>query len=231
MDHCCPTRRADFPGNAMSMEQSRMPAGDSIRVGNQLTENERRTLELLLAGMPNKAVAAALEVSVRTAERWRARALRKLGVQTLVEAARIVGPASAAEPKMTASSFDPALSPADGAFSPEWYATAFRGTALGVVTVDLAGRFLSANGAFCNLVGQAESDLVRRHLSAVAHPDDATRDAESLRALFSGAIDSIYSEKRYARPEGVVVPARVMAGLVRDPKGLPIFAIGTIMSR
>lgn len=51
-----------------------------------MTERERETLRLLIAGMMNKDIAAELGVGVRTAELYVGRVLKKLGARTRTEA-------------------------------------------------------------------------------------------------------------------------------------------------
>ncbi|MBX3414242.1 MAG: response regulator transcription factor [Pirellulales bacterium] len=51
----------------------------------RLTERDRETLELLLAGIPNKAMAARLLISERAVEMRRAAIMRKLQVRSLAE--------------------------------------------------------------------------------------------------------------------------------------------------
>jgi two-component system, NarL family, response regulator NreC len=55
---------------------------------NALTERERTTAVLLAYGHTNRDVAAALRVSVRTAEAERARVMRKLGLERRAELVR-----------------------------------------------------------------------------------------------------------------------------------------------
>lgn len=55
----------------------------------RLTPPEQDVLDLMLAGKPNKAIASALGVSVRTVEDRRARIMKKLAVDTLAELVRL----------------------------------------------------------------------------------------------------------------------------------------------
>jgi DNA-binding NarL/FixJ family response regulator len=55
---------------------------------SRLTARERETVQLLAEGKSNKEVAAALGVSIRTAETHRARLLRKLGLKSLAALVR-----------------------------------------------------------------------------------------------------------------------------------------------
>lgn len=54
----------------------------------ELTEREREVMDLVVAGRPNKLIADALAISVRTVEVHRARVFDKLGVRSAVELAR-----------------------------------------------------------------------------------------------------------------------------------------------
>jgi FixJ family two-component response regulator len=56
-----------------------------------LCPREKQTMELIVAGKPNKLIARELDVSHRTVDRLRAAVFRKTGVETAVELACIVG--------------------------------------------------------------------------------------------------------------------------------------------
>jgi two-component system response regulator DctR len=70
----------------------------SLRLGDaqrrqrlqELTEREREVMQLVAAGRPNKLVADALQISVRTVEVHRARIFDKLGVRSAVELAHLL---------------------------------------------------------------------------------------------------------------------------------------------
>ena len=57
---------------------------------NQLTERERDVMNRVAAGLPNKLVADALHISVRTVEVHRARVFDKLEVKSAVELANLL---------------------------------------------------------------------------------------------------------------------------------------------
>jgi PAS domain S-box-containing protein len=57
---------------------------------DQLTARERKVVELVAAGLPNKEVAFRLGISLRTVEGHRARAMHKLGLRTLPELVRLL---------------------------------------------------------------------------------------------------------------------------------------------
>ena len=62
----------------------------------ELSTRERQVLEALVAGRPNKIIAADLEISIRTVEVHRARMLQRLGTRRLADAIRLAVIASLA---------------------------------------------------------------------------------------------------------------------------------------
>jgi two-component system response regulator FixJ len=65
-------------------------AAAAARLLGDLTPREREVLDLLVAGLPNKAIALELGASPRTIEVHRARILEKLAVRSLPELVRLV---------------------------------------------------------------------------------------------------------------------------------------------
>ena len=57
-----------------------------------LTEREREVMRLVVEGKPNKLIADALDISVRTVEVHRARLFDKMGVKSAVELANLLRP-------------------------------------------------------------------------------------------------------------------------------------------
>jgi len=63
---------------------------DVLRRLESLTEDERKILELLMSGTPNKVIAKQFDIGLRTVERRRQRVFAKMGVQTVAELTRKV---------------------------------------------------------------------------------------------------------------------------------------------
>jgi len=57
---------------------------------DELTAGERQVLDLMAAGMPNKKVAPALGIALRTVEARRKRIFSKLGTRSLLEIANLL---------------------------------------------------------------------------------------------------------------------------------------------
>ena len=56
----------------------------------ELTEREREVMQLVIDGKPNKLIADALDISVRTVEVHRARVFDKMSVKSAVELANLL---------------------------------------------------------------------------------------------------------------------------------------------
>jgi FixJ family two-component response regulator len=70
--------------------RQRLARVDAIRRQfSRLSAKERQVLEMIKGGQPNKAIAAALDVTPRAVEMRRASLMKKLGVRTLAELLRL----------------------------------------------------------------------------------------------------------------------------------------------
>jgi DNA-binding CsgD family transcriptional regulator len=67
----------------------RAPGGRALA---ELTERERDVMRLVVDGRPNKLIADALDISVRTVEVHRARVFDKMNVKSAVELANLLHP-------------------------------------------------------------------------------------------------------------------------------------------
>jgi two-component system response regulator DctR len=65
------------------------------RALSDLTEREREVMQLVVEGRPNKLIADALDISVRTVEVHRARVFEKMNVKSAVELANLLRPPQA----------------------------------------------------------------------------------------------------------------------------------------
>ena len=59
---------------------------------------------------------------------------------------------------------------------------------LGMVMMDSENRFISANKAFCNMLGYTFQELVKLTLSEISHPDGFLAEAEIVRKLKKGEV-------------------------------------------
>jgi len=99
---------------------------------------------------------------------------------------------------------------------------------IGIVTVELDGRLLTVNPAFCNILGYSAEELTHLSIEDITHPDDREETTSRFQALVQGDIDSYELEKRYIRRDGATIIGRARAGLVRDVNGIPLMLVGEV---
>lgn len=96
-----------------------------------------------------------------------------------------------------------------------------RDAVTGMAFVALDGRYVSANPAFCRIVGRSEAELAALSPAEITHPGDRARTASTLKLLLAGEMPSEHSKKRYVRPDGTVVVALRTTTVARDHAGRP----------
>jgi len=97
-----------------------------------------------------------------------------------------------------------------------------------IVPIALAtpdGKFLSANAAYCKMLGYTESELRSLGFQRITHPADLTDNVQLHNDLVTGQNDGFTLEKRYIRKDGETVWVRANMSLVRDAKGHPLQVI------
>jgi len=103
----------------------------------------------------------------------------------------------------------------------------FEQAGVGVVEIDgLTGRFIRANGKFCELVGYSEDELLAMTFRDVTHPDDLERNVSQVKALVQGELPMFSVEKRFLRKDG----SAVWAALTARPLDLPGAALHHLVS-
>jgi len=109
--------------------------------------------------------------------------------------------------------------------SEETFRAAFEHAPVGMCLVNPDGRFLKVNGAFCHMLGYAESELVSKTFRDITHPDDLDASNEWVRKLLTGETTFIDLEKRYIHNRGHAVWGTVRAFLIHNTDGSPHFFV------
>jgi two-component system, cell cycle sensor histidine kinase and response regulator CckA len=102
-------------------------------------------------------------------------------------------------------------------------------TAVGLAQVSLGFKIISANEAYCNMLGYQEKDLVGRHLKEITHPDMIEENIQKQVNLASGKIDHYRMEKKFIHKNGQTVHAILDANLIRDFSGNAIYFLGSVV--
>lgn len=112
--------------------------------------------------------------------------------------------------------------------SEERFRRTFDSASIGVIVVDVEGRAVQVNPAFCAMLGYDEGELRGVSFQAVSHPDDVEATATCARAALQGGAQSYHLEKRYLHKRGHVVWGLLSSALVRDAQGTPLYFISQI---
>jgi diguanylate cyclase (GGDEF)-like protein/PAS domain S-box-containing protein len=98
----------------------------------------------------------------------------------------------------------------------EQFRCSFEDAAIGMMIVDLDGRYLQVNDAFCAIVGHPRATLVGLHRESITHPDDLAADEEAVHRLLAGEGRSFTCEKRFLHAAGHPVWTSMNVTLIRD---------------
>jgi len=109
--------------------------------------------------------------------------------------------------------------------SEEKFRSSFENAAIGMVLVDLDGKFLQVNGAFCSMVGYSKLELMSKTFSDITYPEDLAEDMLNVQRALRGDIDSFQMEKRYIHKNGETIWVLLNAALVRETGHEPRFFI------
>jgi len=106
--------------------------------------------------------------------------------------------------------------------SEEKFRLAFEGSASGMALMSIAGEFLHANSALCELLQYPEAELRNRSLLQCIHPDDFVHTEQTLSNLALGAAKCGRVELRWLRRDGALVWGQTSLSLVHDSRGQPL---------
>ncbi len=108
------------------------------------------------------------------------------------------------------------------------FSAAFDDSPIAMDVVDLQGRFVRVNAAYCRMVGYTSDQLVGKHFRDITYPDDLLPDQESLNQFLTGARRTYQTEKRYVRSDGEVVWALLNVTVVANADGKPLHFFGQV---
>jgi PAS domain S-box-containing protein len=108
------------------------------------------------------------------------------------------------------------------------FSAAFDDSPIGMDVVDVQGRFVRVNAAYCRMLGYTFERLRGMHIRDVTHPEDLPRDEESMREFLNGQRRTYQTEKRYIRSNGEIVWALLNVTMIADAGGHPLHFFGQI---
>ena len=96
--------------------------------------------------------------------------------------------------------------------SEERFRTVYEHSNAGITLVDLDGRFVNANAAFCQMLGVTEQDLQLMRSPEIIHPDQRHLTEQTLASAKHGEAPFIQGERCLLRADGRSIWARVSGG-------------------
>jgi PAS domain S-box-containing protein len=94
-----------------------------------------------------------------------------------------------------------------------------------LATFSIGGRFLSANPAFCRLLGYTEAELLEKTHLDVIHVEDLEVAALTRVQAISGKVKPRMTERRYMHKEGSQVWTHATGTVIRDEAGAALHTV------
>jgi PAS domain S-box-containing protein len=104
------------------------------------------------------------------------------------------------------------------------------GSSAGVVITGVDQRILWASPALGKILGYEEVELIGRNLGEFTHADDVSLDAHLAGRLLAGEIATYEICKRFIDKSEAIIPLRVVASMIRDHDGRPLYGVAIIDS-
>jgi len=130
----------------------------------------------------------------------------------------------------TAELLTTSVGPADGLPGyAQLFKSIFECSATGMLVVNLNGRCVSANQAFCDLIGYTAEEIAAHTVAEITHPDDVAVSLQMMRRLAAGETTVNQLEKRYVHKSGRPVWVLLTATLIPRADHLqPDLAVGLV---
>ena len=103
--------------------------------------------------------------------------------------------------------------------SEERYRMLFEEAPVAIHEVGADGRLCRVNRAECEMLGYRAEELLGRHASEFAAPEERDSSLQSVTAKLSGEKKLVTFERRYQRADGRTIPTEVHETLILDPSG------------
>jgi len=99
---------------------------------------------------------------------------------------------------------------------------------IGIATIGLDNHFLSANEAFCKILGYIETELQKLTFNDLTHPESTPESLTKMQELTNGKISSFKLEKQYIKKDKTAITGKVVVSIIRDHQGNPSFFIAQL---
>jgi PAS domain S-box-containing protein/diguanylate cyclase (GGDEF)-like protein len=100
-----------------------------------------------------------------------------------------------------------------------WYRSLFERLAIGVVHSDSAGRILSVNQRFCELLGYTRAEGLALDIRGFTHPEDLARSVEARARASEGLLTEYQTDARLISKRGELIWTHIITSVVMDAGG------------
>lgn len=107
----------------------------------------------------------------------------------------------------------------------ERFRLAFEDNMAPMIFTDFDDRIISANDAFCEMLGYSRDELIGWNSVPFTYPEDVGITEESHRRIDSGEVDRARYTKRYVRKDGRVITVEVFRSIARNPDGTALYNV------
>lgn len=110
------------------------------------------------------------------------------------------------------------------------YRAIFNQVAVGINQADPSGRFVSANQAFCDMLGYSKTELLQLTFRDITHPDDVVKHQGRYEQLITGQIPFSVHEKRYRHKAGHYLWVQIAISTLRDHSADILSALAVVVN-
>ncbi|MGD6852565.1 MAG: PAS domain S-box protein [Candidatus Bathyarchaeia archaeon] len=96
---------------------------------------------------------------------------------------------------------------------------------IGIATSDSTYHFVSANEAFCKILGYTEEELRNLTFKDISDPQSIEASTKKMEALEKGQVPYFMQEKCYLKKDGSKIVGRVIINALRNPNGKPVLFV------
>ncbi len=113
--------------------------------------------------------------------------------------------------------------------SEEKFRSVFQDAGIGMIIVSPEGRFLGANGSFCDSLGYTQEELLTKNVEGVTLPEDWPMFSQKLRTALNEGGGFHRVEKRCLHKTGRIVYTESSGSLIRSSHGDPQYFVGEVL--
>jgi PAS domain S-box-containing protein len=113
--------------------------------------------------------------------------------------------------------------------SEERWRTVFQNAPVGIGTLNLDGRFVTANPTFQRMLGYGEDELRSLTGIDITHENDRAATQRLIEEMLAGGRRSYQTEKRYRRKDGQVIWVLVNTSIIPASGSTPAFFAGVVV--